>query len=457
MTDQQQLLEMEAAYCSWGDTVHYNEPLKIFTESEGLYIKDAEGNRYLDMQSAYGSVNFGHRNQFFIDALQEQLGKIPHLASEYVTREKIILSKLICQSVESVTGEKGRVHYNVGGAQAVDDALKLIATNRGHRRAFAFEGSYHGRTIGASAITSSYRYRSRFGSFTDRAHFIPFPYCFRCPFGKQREECDLFCAKQFERLFESEYQAVIDPRTGATECAAFFVETVQGTAGYIAAPDGYLQELQRVLREHNILLVIDDIQMGFYRTGTLWSMERFGIAPDVLIFGKSLTNGLNPLSGLWAREELIAPEHFPIGSTHSTFSNNPLGMRLGVATFEWMQQQDYETHVAEIGSYLLDKLKELQQQFPQMGDVDGLGLAVRIEMCEEDGFTPSKELTDTVKQLALDESVPTEDGDLRLILDVGGHYKNVFTLAPPLDIGRSEVDTFIVIFKQQLTKAIRGT
>jgi 4-aminobutyrate aminotransferase/(S)-3-amino-2-methylpropionate transaminase len=451
-----ELLALEARYCSWGDTVHYNDPIRVFSECEGNYVTDPDGNRYLDMQSAYGSVNFGHRNQFFIDALIEQLSSVPHLASEYVTREKVVLSKLIADSVEAVTGERGRVHFNVGGAQAVDDSLKLIATDRGHRRTFAFEGSYHGRTIGASAITSSYRYRSRYGSFSDRAQFIPFPYCFRCPYGLKRESCSLYCVKQFERLFESEYQGVIDPRTGESEFAAFFVETVQGTGGYIAPPPGYMQELQRILHEHDILLVVDDIQMGFFRTGTLWSIEHYDLEPDILIFGKSLTNGLNPLSGMWAKDALIGPSKFPPGSTHSTFSNNPLGMRLGIASFDWIEQNDYTSHVADVGTYLLDGLKEMQRRHPQMGDVDGIGLAVRVEICGDDGFTPDRDLTDAIKERALDDDVETALGPLRLLLDVGGHYKNVFTLAPPLDIDRREVDVFLDVFEQHLSAAIQS-
>lgn len=451
-----EMIELEARYCSWGDTVHYNDPVKIFAGCDGNYMSDADGNRYLDMQSAYGSVNFGHRNPFFTDALVDQLSRIPHLASEYVTKEKILLSRLICESVEPLTGTDGRVHFNVGGSQAVDDSLKIIATDRGHRRAFAFEGGYHGRTIGATAITSSYRYRSRYGSFTDRAHFVPFPYCFRCPYGMSRDTCGLHCVKQFERLFESEYQGVVDPRTGECEYAAFYVETVQGTGGYIAPPEGYMQELQRILREHDILLVVDDIQMGFYRTGTLWSIEQFGLQPDILVFGKSLTNGLNPLSGLWAKEALIAPSKFPPGSTHSTYSNNPLGMRLGMATFEWIGQRDYARSVPELGAYLLDGLRELRRRFPQMGDVDGVGLAVRIEMCRDDGITPDRELTDAVKERALNHSVDTGQGPLRLVLDVGGYYKNVFTLAPPLDITRDEIDTFVAMFQEHLTEAVRA-
>jgi len=442
---QDPLASLEAKVCSRGDTVHYNDPIRVFCQCDGNYLIDEDGNRYLDFQMAYSSANFGYKNTHFERALLDQVRVLPQLASEYVSKSKVELCACIASSAEERWGCTGRVHLNVGGSQAIEDALKLVAANRGRRRVFAFEGSYHGRTIAASSISSSFRYRSRFGDFPDRAYFIPFPYCFRCPYGKKRESCNLFCVRQFDRLFESEYHGIKDIRSNSLEYVAFFAETIQGTGGYIVPPEGYFSALKRILDREGILFAVDDIQMGFYRTGKLWSVEHFGVEPDVLIFGKSLTNGLNPLSGLWAKEALISPSQFPPGSTHSTFASNPLGCRLGVATFEWIKANDYGSLVRERGDELLNALRELQKQHPEFGDVDGLGLAIRIEICHEDGFTPNRELTEKIKSLALDNSVPTTDGPLRLVLDIGGYYKNVITLAPPLDVTSREISHFITI------------
>ena len=139
-------------------------------------------------------------------------------------------------------------------------------------------GGYHGRTFGATSITSSYRYRERFGHFGDRANFIPFPYCFRCPYGQKRESCGLHCLKQFERLFETEYFGVVN-KTGQAEFGAFFIEAVQGTGGYVIAPEGYFPGLKKVLEQHGILLVDDEIQMAFYRTEVLRARALSGPSP----------------------------------------------------------------------------------------------------------------------------------------------------------------------------------
>ncbi len=250
MTDQQ-LLADEAKYCSFGDTVHYSEPPKIFERCEGSFIYDGENKAYLDLQMWYSAVNFGYGNKRLNDAATRQMNKLPQVASQYLHREKIELAKAIAQRVEKKWGSKGRVHFNVGGSQSVEDSLKIVRNATGGKSLmFAFEGGYHGRTLGATAITSSYRYRRRYGHFGDRAQFVPFPYCFRCPYGKKRNDCGLYCVDQFARLFDSEYYGVWDPKMGVSEFAAFYVEAIQGTGGYVIPPEGYFEKLKAVLDEH---------------------------------------------------------------------------------------------------------------------------------------------------------------------------------------------------------------
>lgn len=308
---------------------------------------------------------------------------------------------------------------------------------------FAFEGDYHGRILGASCITSSYRYRRPYGHFSDRANFIPFPYCFRCPYKQQRETCDLYCLKQFERLFETEYYSIWNGNAQEAEYAAFYVELIQGTGGYVIPPKGYFEGLQKILKAHNILLVDDEIQMGFYRTGKLWAAEHFDIQPDIMIFGKALTNGLNPLAAIWAKDEMISPDVFPPGSTHSTFASNPLGTRAGLATLQEFQKKDYETLIKEKGQYFLKGLNYLKTQYPIIGNVDVLGLALRLEVCQSDGFTPDKNKMNEIFHAGMKGNLKHEGKEYGLILDVGGYYKNTITFAPSLEISYEEIDLAI--------------
>src|SRR6267142_2974601 len=451
--EEARLLAKEARYCSYGDTVHYAEKPKIFERCKGSYLYDLHGGEYLDLQMWYSAVNLGYGNPEVAGALRRQLETLPQLACQYLHREKIELAEMICQSIERGFGMKGRVQFNVGGSQAIEDALKLVRKHTGRSRMLAFEGGYHGRTLGASAITSSYRYREAFGEFADRAEFIPYPYVFRSKHRGDAQRTEDECIAEFERRFEHEYTGTWNPKTGRSEFGALFVEAVQGTGGYVIPPKNYFKRMAAICKKHGILLVDDEIQMGFRRTGKMWALEHFDVQPDIIVFGKALTNGLNPLSGIWAREELIHPGVFGPGSTHSTFSSNTLGTATGLAVMRILERGDYEASVMRKGAYFLAKLRELQAKHPEIGEVDGLGLALRMEMCEADGFTPSRRLADRMFQPGLEGDLAIGGRRLGLILDIGGYYKNVITLAPSLEITTAEIDLGIALLDQVVTRA----
>ncbi len=449
------LLGLEAKYCSWGDTVHYAQKLNIFKEAKGSFLYDNEGVEYLDLQMWYSAANFGYANKRLNEALKRQIDTLPQLACQYLHEEKIRLAAKIAQRNELSFEEKGRVHFNVGGSSALEDSLKLVRNHSGRSLCFAFMGGYHGRTLAASAITSSFRYRERFGHFGDRALFIPFPYCFRCPYDKKKDFCDFYCLKQFERLFETEYHSVVNTKTKKCEFAAFYAEAIQGTGGYIVPPQSYFSGLKEILDRYGILFVDDEIQMGFFRTGRFWAIEHFGVTPDIIVFGKALTNGLNPISGIWAKEGLISPDVFPPGSTHSTFSSNPLGTAVGLEVMRVIEESNFKAEIPRKGQYLVNRLKSLQKKYPQIGEVDGLGLAIRVEMCGKDGYTPDRELTDRIVNIGLGGRLTCGGKRRGLILDVGGYYKNVFTMAPSFYITQEEMDLGCDLFEEALSKAIK--
>jgi 4-aminobutyrate aminotransferase-like enzyme len=453
----QDLMDLEAQYCSYGDTVHYMEQPKVFERCEGSFLYDDQGTAYLDLQMWHSAVNFGYANERLNEAARRQLDKLPQVSSKFLHREKIELAARLAQGIERTFGLKGRVHFNVGGAQAIEDALKLVRNYSGGKsRMFAFEGGYHGRTLGASAITSSYRYRRPFGQFPDRAHFVPFPYCFRCPYSKKPDDCGLYCVDQFARLFDSEYHAVWDAKAGESEFAAFFAEPILGTGGYVVPPKGYFEKLKKVLEARKILLVADEVQMGFFRAGKFWSIENFGVKPDVIVFGKSATNGLNPLSGLWAREELITPEIFPPGTTHSTYSSNPMGTAVALEVVKMLEESDYEAMTAEKGAYFLAGLKDLQKRHKVIGNVDGLGMALRMELCSaEDSFTPDTVLGKRLLNEAFKGDVEVDGKRYGVALDVGGYYKNVVVFAPNIHITKEEIDLAITLLDKLITRCTR--
>jgi 4-aminobutyrate aminotransferase-like enzyme len=221
----------------------------------------------------------------------------------------------------------------------------------------------------------------------------------------------------------------------------------------VIPPKGYFRRLEKICREHGILIVDDEIQMGFYRTGKMWAMEHFEVQPDIIVFGKALTNGLNPLSGIWAREELIHPGVFPPGSTHSTFSSNTLGTACGLEVCRIFAEGDYERSVAEKGAYFLSLLRKLKARHREIGDVDGLGLALRMEMCESDGVTPNRALADRMFQIGLGGELSANGKPIGAVLDIGGYFKNVVTLAPSLEITQAEMDLAADLLEQLIVQA----
>jgi 4-aminobutyrate aminotransferase-like enzyme len=232
----------------------------------------------------------------------------------------------------------------------------------------------------------------------------------------------LYCVEQFAKNFDTEYNSFWDPKANESEFAAFYIEAIQGTGGYVIPPKEYFPALKKVLDERNILLVDDEIQMGFYRAGKFWAIENFDVEPDIIVFGKALTNGLNPLSGVWAREELISPEVFPPGSTHSTFSSNPLGTAIGLEAVRMMEEHNYEELTKRKGAYFLAQIRELQRRYPKViGDTDGMGMALRIEICQRDGFVPDRELADRMFAEGMKGDLDARGRRMGLVLDIGGN------------------------------------
>src|SRR5215475_3687334 len=453
--DHAEMLELEAQYCSYGDTVHYVDPAKKFAACSGGFLYDDEERPYFDLQMQYSAANLGYGNFRLTDALRDQLQVLPQLDNQHLDEQRILLAEKLAALTEQRFGVKGRVHFSIGGAGAIEDSLRLIRKATAKNFHFAFMGGDHGRTLGTTAISSNYCHRRDYGHFGDRAHFIPYPYCFRCFYGLKREDCGLYCLKQFEKLFDTEYYSFWDSKAGECEFGALYMEPVQGTGGCVIPPKEYFVGLKRVLEERKILLVDDEVQMGFFRTGKFWAIEHLDIIPDIIVFGNALTNGLNPLSGVWATEELINPEIFPPGSTHSTYAANPQGTAVALEVLKLLEEEDYEKKIAGKGRYFLDQLKALQKKYPKIiGDVDGLGLALRIELCQEDGITPDPELTRRVCLEGLKGDLKKNGKSYGLILNIGGYYKNVFSLSPSFEITREEIDTAVEFFDQLMAKCV---
>ena len=441
----------EYKYCSQGDTSSKRKNKKFFYGAKGHFLIDKEGHQYLDLQMFNSSANFGYNSKIHVDALVNQIHQLPCLSTEFIHDNKVILAEKICQSIEERFGRKGRVHFCVGGAQAIDTALMILAAAKGSRRVFAFEGSYHGRTIAATEVSASYRYRSIFNGMA-QAHFIPFPYCHRCPYSKKYPSCKYFCNEQFQRLFTSTAFGITND-SEECEFKAFLAEPVLGRGGYIPAPKEYFINIKQILDKYNLLFIADEVQMAFYRTGKLWAFENYGIIPDIIVFGKSLTNGMYPLSGVWAREPLLNDSNWPTSSSQATFANSPIGTALGVSTFSIISQNNFEQDIIKRGNKIELILMKLKGKFPIITHINRLGLAFSIDIGNDNN--PNYELANKIVENGLQGHIghQSEGLDYGLIMTCSGIYNNMIMLAPPILINDNE----ITLFEKLINKLFKNT
>lgn len=446
------LLKKDALYCSQGDVSSKHTPKKVFTESNGCYLIDEEGTHFLDMQMFNSAANFGYQKEEYKKSIVKQLDTLPCVSAEFMTKNRILLSERICKYMFETYGVSGRVHFTVGGAQAVDDALKIAINYTKSNGILTFEGSYHGRTMAASSVSSSYRYIKRFGNVID-TYKLPFPNCPSCAYDMNCEN-GLYCVNQVERLFKSEYLGIYDVSSHKSRYSTFLFEPVLGRGGYVFPPENYYKELIPILQKHNIITIADEVQMGFYRTGKLWSFEHFGIIPDIIIFGKSITNGIWPLSGIWAREDIISPDLWPTGSTHCTFAGHPIGTALGLTTFTELTKADNLNKITASADYFKQTLYSISQKYDCMKRVQVKGHAAGIDFVDPRTQKPAPDILKKLIHLALTDPQVVNHKKYGLILTSGGFYESSLMLSPCVYMSKEETDLFAKLFEIYLNKVI---
>ena len=450
----QACLGLDATFAAQGDISGRRSPKKLFNRGQGHYLFDADDAVYLDFQLCNGASPFGYANPDHVAAITAQAERLSALSSEFIAPERASLAEALCHSFEASFGVKGRVHFTVSGAQAVDDALKLCTRRTGRRKVLAMEGGYHGRTIAASNLSASYRYRSGLG-YERGSELVPFPYCARCPYGMRLPQCELFCLSQVRRLFESEAAGVVDGAGGA-EVGAIFVESVLGRGGHVGMPTDYLCGLRQTATEQGLLLVIDDVQMGLMRTGRMWTPEHAGIVPDVVIFGKAITNGMFPTAGFWARDDIADPENWPVGSSHATFAAAPIGMALGLVTMRMLEDETLPARIEAAGKKLERVLYDLAKDCAFIHAVNRRGLALSIDVSDPESGRPSPALAHAIVERSL--AAPHRHGGQRygLICTHGGMHGQMVMFAPPYRVDEAEVDLFATILANVLSDVGTG-
>jgi 4-aminobutyrate aminotransferase len=400
---------------------------------EGSWLITMDAERYLDYSSGIGVTNTGHAHPRVVAAIHDQATRLLHGQQNIVYHEAGL--RLYERLTGLLPGGPWQAFLSNSGAEAIEAAVKLARVATGRPAIMAFRYGFHGRTAQAMALTAAKDvYRGAFEPLPGSVYHADYPYCYRAT-GSAHDPAACTCDWE-ERLDLLFHQLVYPERV-----AAIVVEPVVGEGGYIVPPPGFLPRLREITREHGILLVADEVQTGFGRTGEMFAVRHWAVEPDILVMAKGIASGL-PLSGILARRELM--DRWKPGTHGGTYGGNVVSCAAANATLDVIEDEGLVANARERGAQFLTGLRQLAGRHPAIGDVRGLGLMLALELIrpgEGDGRVPDPDLTKRVQAAALER---------RLIVLTAGTYVNVIRIIPPLVTTADEVDLALRILDEGL-------
>lgn len=406
----------------------YVQPVR----GEGVYLYDADGVRCMDFTSGIGVTNTGHAHPRVVQAIQEQAGALIFGQMNIVITPAVLR---LAQKLDEVTPPSiEQFFFSNSGAEAVEASVKLARMATKRRNLIVMQGSFHGRTHQAMAMTTSKSiYRYDYQPLPGGVFVTPFPYSYY--YGWSEEETTHFCLRQLDQLLHSQ--------SAPDETAAIVIEPVLGEGGYVPAPDVFLRELRALCDRHGILLIIDEVQSGFGRTGRFFAFEHAGVEPDILVMAKGLGSGM-PISAIGARAELMA--RWKPGTHGGTYGGgNAVAAAAAAATIDVIREEGLVENAARQGARLLTGLREIQAEHPIIGDVRGRGLMVGVEFTSLDG-RPTADIAARVQAECLQRN---------LLLLTCGSYSNVIRWIPPLVVTAEQIDEALTIFNEAMAAVER--
>jgi 4-aminobutyrate aminotransferase len=406
----------------------------VMARGSGAMVEDVDGNVFLDCAAGIAVNATGHSHPDVVRAITDQSQKFLHMSGTDFYYE---LQVQLAEELEAVLPIRGGVRSFFGnsGTEAIEACLKLSRYATGRMNIIAFLGGFHGRSMGALALTASKAIQRRgFGPMMPGVYHAPYADCYRCPLGLTPDNCQAECLDYLEHQI---FVHLVSP----DEVAALVVEPIQGEGGYVVAPDQFLQRLRELTTAHGILLVADEVQSGMGRSGRMFAIEYSGVEPDLVALAKGIASGL-PLGVAAARRGLMA---WPPGAHASTFGGNPLSCAAAMATLKLLKDR-LVANAADVGGYLMDALRALMAGHPLIGDVRGRGLMVGIELVRDR----------RTKERAIEERDAVVNGAFARGLLLLGAGRNAIRFSPPLVITREQVDVAVGIFEEALTEVERS-
>ena len=402
----------------------------IASHGDGTYIYDLKGTPYLDFTSGIGVTNTGHCHPHVVAAIQKQAGLLLHGQANIVFHRPLL--ELVNELRTILPAELDGFFFSNSGAEAIEGALKLARAATGRPNVVVFQGSFHGRTVGTMSLTTSKTiYRAGYQPLMPGVFVAPFPYAFR--YGWDEERTSQWCLEELEYLFTTQ--------TAPQETAAILLESVLGEGGYIVPPASFMRGLREICDRHGILLILDEIQSGLGRTGRWFAFEHFNVVPDIMTVAKGLASGL-PLSGVFSRIDLM--NKWTPGTHGGTFGGNAVAAAAAIATIQAIRDENMLANALQRGSQLVTGLRHLQEEYPAIGDVRGLGLMIGTEFRTPDRL-PDKETAKAIVHACQEK---------RLLLLTCGPWDNTIRWVPPLVVTADQVNQALTTLSQALKEEI---
>jgi 4-aminobutyrate aminotransferase len=422
------VVERDAKFMSPSFTRDY--PLVAKT-GRGAMVEDVDGNLFLDFAAGIAVCSTGHCHPKVVDAIQKQAGELIHMSGTDFYYESLpYLAERLGKSVGGPEDKKA--FFCNSGTEAVEGAIKLARYTTKRDKMIAFYGCFHGRTMGSLSLTASKStQRKNFGALLGGIEHIPYPYAYRCAHGHGPETCGEEILEQLENQI---FKRLFDP----SEVAGIIIEPIQGEGGYVPAPKFFLQELQRVCRQHGIMLILDEVQSGMGRTGKMWAHEYAGIEPDILCSAKGIASGM-PLGAFIARSSVM---NWKPGAHGSTFGGNPVCLAAAIATLDLLEG-GLTANAKKVGDYIFLKTADWTKKFKIVGDVRGRGLMIGIEIVRDQRTKErAGDLRNAIVDLAFHKGL--------LILGAG---ENSLRLSPPLVIDEEQADFAVRTLEECIREA----
>src|SRR5215469_17675068 len=421
-------VERDAKFMSRSFTRDY--PL-VAKSGRGAMVEDVDGNVFLDFAAGIAVCSTGHCHPKVVAAIQKQAAELIHMSGTDFYYESLpLLAERLGKTVPGAEDQK--VFFCNSGTEAIEGAMKLAryATKRG--KMIAFYGGFHGRTMGSLSLTASKStQRKGFGALLSGVEHIPYPYAYRCALGHGPETCG---AEILETLEHQIFKRLFDP----SEVAGIVIEPIQGEGGYVPAPKFFLQELERICRQHGIMLIVDEVQSGMGRTGKMWAFEHAGIEPDIITSAKGIARGM-PLGAFIARSSVM---DWKPGSHGTTFGGNPVCLAASLATMDLLEGGMIE-NARKMGHYIFQHTANWTNKFKIVGDVRGKGLMIGVELVRDQRTKErAGDLRNRVVDLAFHKGL--------LVLGAG---ENSLRLSPPLLIDEEQADFALRTLEQCMIEA----